>query len=172
VSLSPINIGCSYSILLYEAEYYDNREPGSNMDKKYVESNLKGNTLRVYWILLQSSGSLRGPREVQRKLEFSSPALAVYHLDKLVELGLVEKVSGEYHLVKTVDVDILRQFTRLRGFIIPRNVLYATLFTTLLVFYATQFREVNFYSIFALIFGLLGVGIFWLETIRTWRTKP
>jgi hypothetical protein len=82
------------------------------------------------------------------------------------------EVSGEYHLVKTVDVDILRQFTRLRGFIIPRNVLYGTLFTTLLIFYATQFREVNFYSIFALIFGLLGVGTFWLETIRTWRTKP
>jgi hypothetical protein len=93
-------------------------------------------------------------------------------LDKLVELGLVEKVSGEYHPVKTADVDILRQFTRLKGFIIPREVLYATLFTTLLIFYATQFREVNFYSIFALIFGLLGVGIFWLETIRTWRTKP
>jgi hypothetical protein len=142
------------------------------MDKKYVESNLKGNTLRVYWVLLQSSGSSIGPREVQRKLGFSSPALAVYHLDKLVELGLVEKVSGEYHLVKTVDVNILRQFTRVRGFIIPRDVLYATLFTTLLIFYATQFREVNFYSIFALIFGLLGVGIFWLETIRTWRTKP
>lgn len=142
------------------------------MDKKYVESNLKGNTLRVYWTLLQSSGSSIGPREIQRKLGFSSPALAVYHLDKLVELGLVEKVSGEYHLLKTVDVDILRQFTRLRGFIIPRNVLYATMFTTLLIFYVTQFREVNFYSIFASIFGLLGDGIFWLEAIRTWRIKP
>jgi hypothetical protein len=102
--------------------------------------------------------------------------LAVYHLDRLIELGLVEKVSGEYHLVKTVDVDILRLFTRLRGFVIPREVLYLTLFTTLLIFYATQFRQVNFYSIFALIFGLLGVGILvgilWLETIRTWRTRP
>jgi len=117
--------------------------------KKYAESNLRGNTLRVYWVLLQSLGSSIGPREIQRKLGFSSPALAVYHLDKLVELGLVEKVSGEYHLVKSVDVDILRQFTRLRGFIIPRNVLYSTLFTTLLFFYVTQFRQANFYSIFA-----------------------
>jgi hypothetical protein len=59
------------------------------MDKKYVVSNLKGNTLRVYWVLLQSSGSSIRPWEVQRKLGFSSPPLAVYHLDKLVELGLV-----------------------------------------------------------------------------------
>ena len=103
---------------------------------------------------------------------FQALALAVYHRDELVELGLVEKVSGEYHLLKTVSVDVLRQFTRLRGFIIPRNVLYATLFTTLWIFCAAQFREINFYSIFALIFGLLGVGIFWLETVRSWRTKP
>ena len=142
------------------------------MDEERVASELKGNTLRVYWYLLQSSKSFVGPRQIQRKLGFSSPALAVYHLDKLVELGLAEKVSGEYHLAKIVDVGVLKQFMKLKGFIVPRNVLYAAMFTTLFAFYLSQFREVNFYSIFALIFGLLGTAISWYETIRVWRSKP
>jgi len=142
------------------------------MAEERVAAELNGNTLRVYWFLLQTSKGFVGPREVQRKLRFSSPALAVYHLEKLVELGLAEKVSGEYHLTKIVDVGVLKQFTKLRGFIIPRNILYATMFTTLSAFYVSQFREVNFYSIFALIFGLLSSAIFWYETLRVWRSKP
>ena len=59
------------------------------MDDERVASELKGNTLRVYWYLLRASKDFVGPREVQRKLGFSSPALAVYHLDKLNQLGLV-----------------------------------------------------------------------------------
>lgn len=143
-----------------------------NMAEQRVAAELNGNTLRVYWFLLQTPKDSVGPREVQRKLGFSSPALAVYHLDKLTELGLAEKVSGEYHSTKIVDVGVLKQFTKFRGFMIPRNILYATMFTTLSGFYISQFREVNFYSIFALIFGLLGSAIFWLETFRVWRSKP
>lgn len=142
------------------------------MDEKHLASKLKGNTLRVYWYLLQSPKSFAGPRQIQRKLGFSSPALAVYHLDKLVELGLVEKASGEYNLAKVVDVGVLKQFVKFKGFIFPRHVLYATMFTTLLAFYVSQFRQVNFYSIFALIFGVLSTTILWHETIRVWRSKP
>ena len=142
------------------------------MDEEHIASELKGNTLRVYWYFLKSSENFAGPRQIQRKLGFSSPALAVYHLDKLVDLGLVEKVSGEYHLIKVVDVGVLKQFMKFKSFIIPRHVLYATMFTTLLAFYLSQLREVNFYSIFALIFGLLSTTILWYETIRVWRSKP
>ena len=142
------------------------------MDDERVASELKGNTLRVYWYLLKSSKDFVGPRQVQRKLGFSSPALAVYHLDKLSELGLVEKVTGEYHLTRMVEVGILKHFLKFKGVIIPRNILYATMFTTLFAFYLSQFREVNFYSIFALIFGLLGSSILWIETIRIGRSRP
>jgi hypothetical protein len=33
-------------------------------------------------------------------------------------------------------------------------------------------REFTFYSVFALILGLLGSVIFWYETVRVWRQKP
>jgi len=142
------------------------------MSNDKIESELKGNTLRVYWMLLRSQTGTIGVREVQRALRFSSPALASYHLTKLEELGLVEKTNGEYRLKREVRVGVLKQFTKLGTFMLPRYTLYAALLTTLLVFYLTQLREVNFYSVFALIFGLLATGIFWYETLRVWRQKP
>lgn len=142
------------------------------IDEKRVASQLKGNTMRVYWYLLQSSKGFVGPRDVQRKLLFSSPALAVYHLEKLVELGLVKKVRGEYHLTKIISAGILKQFIKLGAFMIPRFVLYATMFTTLFIFYILQVGEITFHSIFAIIFGFLGTAILWYETIRIRQSKP
>ncbi len=142
------------------------------MGKEKIESMLKGNTLRVYWFLLRASNGVVGARETQRALAFSSPALAAYHLDKLVELGLVEKTDGEYRLVKTVDVGVLKQFVRFGALMLPRHFLYATMFTTLLIFYLTQFKRVDFYSIFALALGLLATGIMWYETLKAWKQKP
>jgi len=98
--------------------------------------------------------------------------LASYHLTKLEELGLVEKTNGEYRLKKEVRVGVLKQFTKLGTFMLPRYAFYGALLTTLLLFYLTQFREVNFYSVFALILGFLSAGILWYETIRVWRQKP
>lgn len=145
---------------------------GSELNQESIASKLKGNTLRVYWHLLGSSKNTVGAREVQRRLGFSSPALSVYHLEKLMDLGLVQKVGGEYRLVRVVNVGVLKQFVRLGTFFLPRYTLYATMFTTLLIFYLTQLREVNFYSIFALIFGILGTGVLWYETLKAWHQKP
>jgi len=142
------------------------------MSEEKIESLLKGNTLRVYWFLLRSSSGTVGARETQRALKFSSPALAVYHLDKLAELGLAEKTDGEYRLVKAVNVGVLKQFVRFGALMLPRHFLYATMFTTLLIFYLVQFNRVDFYSIFALILGLLATGIMWYETLKAWRQKP
>ncbi|MCW4055844.1 MAG: hypothetical protein NWE82_03565 [Candidatus Bathyarchaeota archaeon] len=142
------------------------------MDKEKIESELTGNTLRVYWFLLRASNGVVGARATQRALNFSSPALAVYHLDKLVELGLLEKTDGEYRLVKTVSVGVLKQFVRLGAFMLPRHFLYATMFTTLLIFYLTQFRRTDFYSLFALALGLLATGIMWYEALKAWKQRP
>ena len=145
---------------------------GSEVDDEKIVSELKGNTLRVYWHLLRSSSGTVGVRETQKALGFSSPALATYHLRKLEELGLVINERGDYRLIREVKVGILEQFIKLGMFRFPRYVLYATMFTTLLIFFISQLREINFYSIFALIFGVLATGILWYETIRVWRQKP
>jgi len=144
---------------------------GSQIDDEKIVSELKGNTLRVYWHLLRSSSGAVGVRETQKALGFSSPALASYHLRKLEDLGLVKEERGEYRLIREVRVGVLKQFTKLGTLMLPRYTLYATMFTTLLAFFLMQLREINFYSVFALIFGLLATGILWYETVRVWRQK-
>jgi len=136
-----------------------------------LASDLTGNTLRVYWCLVNSSTSL-GPRDVQRKLGFSSPNLAVYHLDKLVDLGIAEKVNGEYTVTQIVDVGILKQFTKIKGFMFPRQLIFASMWTSLFIFFLYEFRDINFYSIFAFILGLIGLVILWFEAISTWKNRP
>jgi hypothetical protein len=142
------------------------------MSEEEIETLLKGNTLRVYWYLLSKPETLIGARQTQRALRFSSPALAVYHLDKLSDLGLIEKTNGEYRLAKTVNIGVLKQFVRFGTFMIPRYFLYATMFTTLLIFFLTQLKTLNFYSVFALVSILLAVGVTWFETLMTWKQRP
>ena len=142
-------------------------------DEEKLAAELKGNTLRVYIHALKSTSNV-GVREVQRALGFSSPALATYHLDKLVELGLLEKRLGEYRLIKEVKVGILKQFVRVGSFLLPRHLFYAMMFTTLIILYGIylSFAEIaNSSSVFAAVFGALGVLVSWYETIRAWRQK-
>ncbi len=143
-----------------------------SFDEEKIASELRGNSLRVYWALLNSSDGTMGVRELQRKLGFSSPALAAYHLNKLVEMKLVARERGDYRLVREVRVGVLKQFVKLGTFLLPRYVLYATMFTTLTAFLLTQLNELTFYSVFALVLGGLGTVIFWYETVRVWRQRP
>ena len=142
------------------------------MSKAEVANSLKGNTLRVYWYLLGDSKKFSGPRQIQRELGFSSPALAVYHLEKLMELGLVEKNAGEYHIKEIVEVGVLKQFMKVGTLFVPRYVTYASMISVLFGFFIFQVREINFYSLFALIFGSLSTAIFWYETLRVWQSRP
>ena len=144
----------------------------SSLDDEKMASELKGNTLRAYWALLNAKDGVIGVRELQRQLGFSSPALAAYHLNKLEELELAVNERGDYRLIREVKVGVLKQFIRLGAFLLPRYVLYATMFTTLLVYFFSQLKEFSFYSMFALMFGVLGTAILWYETIRVWRQKP
>jgi hypothetical protein len=146
----------------------------SLFDEEKITSELKGNTLRAYWALLNSKDGVIGVRELQRQLGFSSPTLAAYHLNKLVELELVVKERGNYRLEREVKVGVLKQFVKIGTFLLPRYVLYATMFTILLIFFLTQLgqRGMSFYSNFALILAILSTVIAWYETIRVWMQKP
>jgi len=149
-------------------------EASREFDSAFLESELKGKTLLVYWYLLQQSTHTVGVREVQRALSFSSPSIAVHHLQKLQDLGLVEKKgTGEYVLEGEVKVGILRFFTRLGRFLVPRYLFYSVLFTTMLTVYLVlcligQIAP----SFYAVSFGGIGLLIFWVETFRLWRARP
>ena len=52
-----------------------------------VERELKGKTLQVYVYMLKKKEPV-GIREIQRDLNFSSPSVANYHIEKLVSLSV------------------------------------------------------------------------------------
>lgn len=146
----------------------------SSSDLAVIESQLKGKTLLVYWYLLKSAGSAVGVREVQRSLGFSSPSVASHHLEKLISLGLVEKsMTGEYFLAQEVKVGMLRFFTRLGRFLVPRYLFYSVWFSTMLTVYLTVYgHDGTIHNVVAIIFGLAACLILWFETLRIWRQKP
>ena len=149
-------------------------ESTHGIDLAFLESELKGKTLLVYWYLLQQPTHTVGVREVQRSLNFSSPSIAVHHLQKLENLGLIEKKgTGEYVLEEEVKVGILRFFTRMGSFLVPRYLFYSVLFTTMLATYLiVSFISQVLPSFYALAFGVIALIIFWIETIRLWRARP
>jgi hypothetical protein len=149
-------------------------ESSHGIDLAFLESELKGKTLLVYWYLLQQPTHTVGVREVQRSLNFSSPSIAVHHLQKLENLGLIEKKgTGEYVLKEEVKVGILRFFTRMGSFLVPRYLFYSVLFTTMLATYLiVSFIAQVLPSFYALAFGVIALIIFWIETIRLWRARP
>lgn len=138
-----------------------------------IESELKGKTLLVYMHILKKPDEPVGVREVQRELGFSSPSVSSYHLNKLMDLGLVENVYGDYKLVKEVKVGVLRQFVTFGGVMLPRYLFYAVLMTTML---ATYLVQQPFYpsrdAITTLVMGVVPTAILWYETYRIWRDRP
>ena len=89
---------------------------------------LRGLTLKVYKYILQSSRPV-GIREVQRGLNLSSPTLALYHMNKLEEAGLIKKEAEGY----VADRIVLQNLIRLRRVLIPRNFFYMIFLLTSLV---------------------------------------
>lgn len=96
---------------------------------------LRGLTLRVYKFVLKHDGPV-GIREVQRGLGLSSPTLALYHINKLEEAGLVRKELDGY----VADRVVLENLVRLRSFLVPRNFFYTVFFGSSFVFLAVFLR--------------------------------
>ena len=142
----------------------------SEATREQVEYALRGKTLTVYLYLLKH-GKAIGVREIQKALGFSSPSVAFHHLDKLVELGVVEKDEYErYVLAKKVDVGILHSFVSIGGLTLPRLGFYAAFFTTIAAAYVLLNR--SSLDLYAVIGTLGGSAVFWYEAWRVWRRKP
>ena len=143
-------------------------------DSEKIRSELKGTTLRVYWVMLKKGQEGIGPREMMRDLSLSSPSVAVYHLEKLRGLGLIEKnATGTYTVKDEVKVEIFSDYVRVIGTMLPRYLFYSVLFTTMLGAYIVLYQpSITPQTIVTFIFGIAACVITWGETIRAWSRKP
>ena len=110
-----------------------------------TNEELEGNTLNVYSYVVHV-GKPVGTRDVTRGANLSSPSVAHRHLQKLEDLGLIERNQyGNY---------ILKEKTSVSGYVwIGRNLVPR------LLFYSFFFMGAFASEVAILLFGFLGFGL-------------
>jgi len=144
------------------------------VDETKLEYELHGKAWKVYWLLLKT-GRPMSVREVQKALHFSSPSLAEHHLERLRDLGLVQKqdVGGHYFLVGEVKIGVLRHFVKLGRLLFPRYFFYAVFSTTLYMIYLTSIMQgFSRESLFITVFWAVISATLWYEAYRIWSLRP
>jgi hypothetical protein len=138
---------------------------------------LEGITLSVYLYVVRK-GKPVGPRDVVKGAHLSSPSVAYRHLQKLEDLGYLQKnVYGEY---------VTKDKARVRGYIwigrrmMPKMLFYSLIFMSILIVelvvlamhYAVEDYEFKvFFLLLTLITGF-AMGVFAIEgLLHHRRTK-
>ncbi|MEM2110908.1 MAG: hypothetical protein QXX08_03410 [Candidatus Bathyarchaeia archaeon] len=104
---------------------------GKDVGKRY----LSGVIWDVYLYILTSNEPV-GVRDVWRGLQLSSPSLAQYHVNHLLEMKLVSQTSdGRYVAEEKNRIEVLRNFVLLRGRLISRMIFYGAFIFGLLFVY-------------------------------------
>jgi hypothetical protein len=140
------------------------------------DEDLEGITLNVYLYALKK-GKPVGPRDVMKGTGLSSPSVAYRHLQKLEDLGYLQKNEyGEY---------IISRRARIRGQVwvgsrlLPKMWLYASLFLTILIVeimililhYSVETDEFKvFFLLLTLITGL-ALAVFVVEGLLQSKRK-
>ena len=139
---------------------------------KESKVKLNGTTLRVYRFMLLYNKPI-GVRELQRKLKLSSPSVALYHLNKLERMGLIEKdLNGKYVVKKSIKFGMIRDIIILGRLSFPRLVFYAVSLTslTLSYFILLFFYSIHEACILGALISILACIILWKEAIESLRT--
>lgn len=113
-------------------------------------------------------------REIWRTLGFSSPSLAQYHVNKLLELRLIEStLEGKYVVNDEERLEAMRSFLMLRGMLIPRMVVYATLISGVLASYLLLWPwRGDFRDLVTLSVGLFSFAAFIFEAFKQYKGLP
>lgn len=145
------------------------------MEEK-LDELLQGKTLKIYWFLLTHGEC--GIREIQRDLKISSPSTVSYHIDKLVEVGLVSKSKTEkYSVEEQAQSGILGLYVKIGTRMIPRILFYLSFFLIGIILYILVMLNRGISIIYLedflfLFFSICGIAFFCYEAYRIWAMKP
>jgi hypothetical protein len=94
------------------------------------DEELEGTTLKVYLYVVKE-GKPVGPRDVMRGASLSSPSVAYRHLQKLENLGLLQKDTyGEYIVKEKIGI---KGHLWIGRSLVPRLVFYSFFFAGILI---------------------------------------
>jgi hypothetical protein len=129
-----------------------------------LKSSVTGTTRRVYLYILSSRTPV-GVRDVWRGLDLSSPSLAQYHINKLLELELIDiDQFGKFQANAQTKLDVLQNFLFLRGKVVPRLVIFGVLSVGLLIVYILLWPFTgDFRDLIVVAFSLFSASILFFE---------
>jgi len=132
--------------------------------------NISTVTWNVYLYILTSREPM-GVREVWRELKLSSPSLAQYHVNRLLELEMItQNKEGKYVASEEKRIEALKGFVLLYGKLIPRLVFYGALMAGLLIFYVIAWPiEWNFRDLTVIVVAAVSIAAFFFEAYIQYR---
>ena len=103
----------------------------SDNDGNDIISSLTGTALRVFVYVLKKAKDV-GVRETQRDLGLKSASHSQYHLQRLEQLGLIEKdknnrysLKEEFENLRSLKIGILTEIYMFKGWMIPSLGLFS-----------------------------------------------
>ncbi|TFG15498.1 transcriptional regulator [Candidatus Thorarchaeota archaeon] len=150
-----------------------NLSDDDKLSETELAKQIKGKTLRVYWYMLRHPQPMTA-REIQHGTNLSSPSLSMHHLEKMKNLGVVEKdVHGQYTIKRDVRVGLLNLFIGRGRLLVPRFLFYATFFTSATAALSTMLWQfLEWYSVILILLLVLACIILWYEALTIWREQP
>ena len=145
--------------------------------KKDNEEKLEGTTLSVYLHVVKK-GKPAGPRDVMKAVNLSSPSVAYRHLQKLEDLGYLQKNEyGEYITKNKAHVSGYMWFGRRLA---PKMWSYALVFLGILLvelyvlIVHLPYENYEFKVFFLLLMLITGtaLAVFTIEGFLVYRRKP
>ena len=139
---------------------------------KASQEELEGITLDVY-LQVVKKGKPVGPREVMKAANLSSPSVAYRHLEKLEDLGYLQKNEyGEYLLKKKMRFNGYRWVGRR---IVPNSMLYFYFFlglfileiVVLAIHYAVETFEFKVFFVLGLTITGIAMILFLVEALSS-----
>jgi hypothetical protein len=124
----------------------------------------------VYLHILTSREPV-GVREIWRELKLSSPSLAQYHVNRLLELGMIVQTNeGKYAASEEKRVEALKGFLLVYGKLVPRLVFYGALVAGVLAVYLIVWPfEMNLRDLTVIAISVISIFAFFSEAYVQYR---
>lgn len=128
---------------------------------------LKGTTLRVYRFIFKEGTKPVRAYDIQRALNLSSHSVAHYHIDKLVNSGLIHEMDGGY----VADRIMFGNLVKVRRMVLPFQITYSVLFASALVILLTFLRPASLTStyVFSLVVIWLALSFSLYEGLKAYK---
>ena len=133
---------------------------------------LTGIRLRIYCYLLKQNEPI-GSRAIQRALRLKSASHATYHLDKLLELNIVEKNLNNSYILKpdyntrSIKLNVLSEYFLFGGRVWPKSIFISSYFIVSIIFAIIINSKVNFILQTYLVVTLVLSSVYIILAIRS-----